>query len=78
MQFDVNGKPQAARWSWQWKVTGDCDGVTGCTSRTCDGEERFACFEIPLPREMRDLTTNMMKSDVSAQFEPLSAMSKQH
>lgn len=26
----------------------------------------------------RDLTTNMMKSDVSAQFESLSAMSKQH
>ncbi|KYQ59940.1 hypothetical protein ALC60_01037 [Trachymyrmex zeteki] len=48
-------KPQAARWLWQWKVTGDCDGVAGCTSRTCDGEARFACFEIPLPREMRSV-----------------------
>jgi len=28
MQFDVNGKPLAARWSWRWKVTGDCDRTT--------------------------------------------------
>lgn len=44
MQFDINAEPQDSKMvSWR-KVTGDRDGATGCTSRTCDGEARFRVF----------------------------------